>query len=325
MNCKTRSRLLGACIAATLSSVALSQTSTAPAGRPPLAEAFGEATEWVRRPAREIMIDAFGAAAEISFREYKEPRPLRIWISKVDLSNPGVRFVLTPPAEFAGDDAKFETRCANTLEFAQQTGVQLAINTSAFAPFRPEAGQPMDVVGLAAIDGKVFSPPDPRFGAMYISKTGRVCLEGPRPAPEQTWQAVGGFRMLLDDEKLAVAKDVARSSFGGLNPRTAVGVDRDGAHLWIVVADGRQPDVSMGITLVELAALFRALGAHDALNLDGGGSTTFVVQNSDRTHEVVNVPVGRKTPGSLRQVANNLGILLPGPPPAPDVRVRAAP
>ncbi|MCH7813730.1 MAG: phosphodiester glycosidase family protein, partial [Planctomycetes bacterium] len=93
----------------------------------------------------------------------------------------------------------------------------------------------------------------------------------------------------------------------------------DGRTLWIVVADGRQKGVAEGLTLIELAALFQSLGAWDALNLDGGGSSTLVCEGRDRVHRVVNTPVGRRAPGTLRQVANNLGFYLPGMgPPAGD-------
>jgi hypothetical protein len=60
------------------------------------------------------------------------------------------------------------------------------------------------------------------------------------------------------------------------HPRSAVGVSRDGRTLWLVAVDGRSTS-SVGMTLVELGERLRALGAWDALNLDGGGSTAMVV------------------------------------------------
>lgn len=63
----------------------------------------------------------------------------------------------------------------------------------------------------------------------------------------------------------------------GRAPRTAVGVTEDG-KLLLVVADGRNPAVSSGLTLEELAELMRSLGARDAMNLDGGGSSTLVLR-----------------------------------------------
>ena len=74
-------------------------------------------------------------------------------------------------------------------------------------------------------------------------------------------------------------------SFNEANPRTAAGVAADGALILLVV-DGRQPE-SRGATLDELSILMHDLGAVDAVNLDGGGSSTLVVNNS-----LVNRPAG---------------------------------
>ena len=68
------------------------------------------------------------------------------------------------------------------------------------------------------------------------------------------------------------------------HPRTMIGVARDG-NVWLVTVDGRQPALSAGMTLRELQALARRLDLTDALNLDGGGSTTMWVKG-----EVVNSP-----------------------------------
>ena len=68
------------------------------------------------------------------------------------------------------------------------------------------------------------------------------------------------------------------------HPRTIIGRDREG-DTWLVVIDGRQPGHSVGMTLAELTAFAGRLGLVDALNLDGGGSSTMVVKGS-----VVNRP-----------------------------------
>jgi hypothetical protein len=61
------------------------------------------------------------------------------------------------------------------------------------------------------------------------------------------------------------------------HPRTVIGVDGRG-FIWLAAVDGRQPDHSVGMTFAELLVLCDRLGLRDALNLDGGGSTTMVVQ-----------------------------------------------
>ena len=79
------------------------------------------------------------------------------------------------------------------------------------------------------------------------------------------------------------------------HPRTAIGISRDSATVYLVVVDGRQQS-SVGMTLDELANTMIALGAFEALNLDGGGSTALVVRDS-----IVNVP---SDPNGERPVGN---------------------
>lgn len=79
------------------------------------------------------------------------------------------------------------------------------------------------------------------------------------------------------------------------HPRTLVGRDRSGT-IWLAAVDGRQPDYSIGMTFDDLQRLGDRLGLTDALNLDGGGSTTMVVRG-----QVVNRP---SDPTGARPVAD---------------------
>jgi exopolysaccharide biosynthesis protein len=84
------------------------------------------------------------------------------------------------------------------------------------------------------------------------------------------------------------------------HPRSAVGVSRDGRTVWLVAVEGRS-SASVGMTLVELGALLRRLGAWDALNFDGGGSTAMVVDG-----RLVTVP---SDAAGERPVANALVVV----------------
>ena len=95
-----------------------------------------------------------------------------------------------------------------------------------------------------------------------------------------------------------------------LHPRTAVGSAGDGSTLWLVVVDGRQPNYSEGVTLSELADIFLELGAYRALNLDGGGSSTMVMQGL-LGPELLNAPIHTNIAMRQRPVANHLGIFAP--------------
>lgn len=119
-------------------------------------------------------------------------------------------------------------------------------------------------------------------------------------------QVIGGYPELLDHGSLAGDLGVAdRPSFAAArHPRTAIGFDRGRGLLWLAVVDGRQAPHSAGMSLPELAGLMQALGADDALNLDGGGSTAMSLRG-----RIVNRPsdgTGERT------VANSLWLIRSG-------------
>ncbi len=102
--------------------------------------------------------------------------------------------------------------------------------------------------------------------------------------------AVGGGPILIQDGKL-------RSWQGNQprHPRTAVGFNKDA--IFLVVVDGRQQGLSAGMTFPELAGLMEEIGCTDAVNLDGGGSSTMWLGG-----RVMNQP----SDGRERPVANSL-------------------
>lgn len=146
----------------------------------------------------------------------------------------------------------------------------------------------------------------PRDGDTATVQIGLALRSGVDPAIDVR-NAVGGRPILLADS--AIVRDVdteGNEGFRGLNPRTAVGIDRSGRRLWLAVIDGRQQGHSMGMTLRQTAELLQAVGATKALNLDGGGSSAMVIRRTanDDIH-VVNRP---SDAGGERPVANALAI-----------------
>lgn len=93
-----------------------------------------------------------------------------------------------------------------------------------------------------------------------------------------------------------------------LEPRTALGTNRNGRYLYIVVVDGRQPFYSQGATFRQLAALLKEQGAYFAMSMDGGGSSTLVIEGDDGLPKVMNSPIDNYIPGRERPVGNHLGI-----------------
>ena len=121
-------------------------------------------------------------------------------------------------------------------------------------------------------------------------------------ADERPQVAISGSTVLLHDGRIQTDDD------GELHPRTAVGVDTDTGKVLLLVIDGRQ-DHSRGYTLVELARLMKGLGAEEALNLDGGGSSTMVTKRPSGRTRVANRP----SDGVERTVPNGLQLVYDAP------------
>ncbi len=125
---------------------------------------------------------------------------------------------------------------------------------------------------------------------------------GSRPLAAGSWEAiVGGGPRLVKRGRLRVRSvpEGFSAAFAARNPRTLAGVTRGGVLL-IVTVDGRQPRYSVGVSLVEAARLMWALGAREAMNLDGGGSTTMIAGSR---------LVNRPSDGIERAVADALVVL----------------
>jgi hypothetical protein len=99
---------------------------------------------------------------------------------------------------------------------------------------------------------------------------------------------IGGWpRILRDGENVAYESATMEGTLSrnaeARHPRTAVGFSRDSSTVFLLTVDGRSEN-SGGMTLVELASVMQELGASQAMNFDGGGSTTMVVEGKIVNH-----------------------------------------
>jgi hypothetical protein len=118
--------------------------------------------------------------------------------------------------------------------------------------------------------------------------------------PRHLWFALGGFPILRDGVAPPDLDPVSAAA------RTAAGVSRDGRRAYLVVVDGHT-GASNGLTVADLATLLHRVGADDALNLDGGGSSTLAMRMpGERTARVRNTPSG----SGERAVANGIGVFV---------------
>lgn len=228
---------------------------------------------------------------------------------RVDLKAPGISIVGT---RHAGSKA---TISETVSKFAEERGVQIAVNASFFSPCCAKTQEEKSVRGLLITDGKVISrlsAADAKRGfdaALLVTKGNKVTIG--RIAPDANlpniYTAVSGSDWLVQNGELDPDFPVPPSedqTKRGTAPRTAVGVSKDGRFLYLAVIDGRDRAYSMGTTLRETAYVMLALGSHNALNLDGGGSSTLVEQDTTGKIVVVNRPSGK----SERFDADALGI-----------------
>ena len=146
------------------------------------------------------------------------------------------------------------------------------------------------------------------LGAALLRKQFTVST---RLMPIQPREAVGGFPILVRDSLEVPGLDSAGApNFAPVrHPRTIVGVAARGRRLLLITVDGRQPGYSAGTTNRESAAIALALGATEAINLDGGGSTAMAIarhRGDSVSFEVVNRP---SDPQGERAVGNALVIV----------------
>jgi uncharacterized lipoprotein YddW (UPF0748 family) len=234
---------------------------------------------------------------------------VRGFVAQIDLSDPRVEIVVTQPRPAPEG---VEAKLLRTDTWRERVNAVLAVNANFFGTL---SGGNADIVGLSMTDGTLVSPvrtylgqPDPSLvvrgdGTASVGRFGAGDLAGVVDAIA----GVGRSDTDTDPGTLLVTNGVntgatARVQPSVRNPRTAAGVDADGDTLIVMVIDGRQPSWSDGVTLPELADLMIEFGAHNAINLDGGGSSSFLYDDGETTYE------NRPSDGAHRAVANHLGV-----------------
>jgi hypothetical protein len=216
-----------------------------------------------------------------------DPRPLRIHGLRVDLRDPGhaLDVILAPDPD---GDGPAEAALTPPTRLTAETNIVAAINANGFAhiggirrgglnPWR--TGDPVRILGWAMNAERTASQPgSSEMGwSFWVTADGQARVSRLEPQGAARL-AVAGFAPLIVDGRIDA------ESGGALHPRTAIGVDSTGHRVVMIVVDGRQPGYSEGMSLAELAHLMHSLGCHEALNLDGGGSS--ILFHRDASHRL---------------------------------------
>ena len=177
-----------------------------------------------------------------------------------------------------------------------------------------KSGEGMELLGLAICNGERYSAPHTRYGSLLIAGNNQVDILPPPISDTRladVENALGGMHILVlhGKNRAAVVEPTLPSDFTAPDSRTAIGLSRDRKTMWFIVVDGRDSKRTEGMTLAELANFSITLGCDKLLNMDGGGSTTLVLQDpAHKRFREVNQPVGKKILGTMRPVGANLGV-----------------
>lgn len=153
--------------------------------------------------------------------------------------------------------------------------------------------------GLTVSEGQTWAEPlAPQDSPLMACDRAQRCalqLQPPYALPADTWTAVAGTPWLLragsprtETDDQSCANFCAR-----LHPRTALGLSADRRFLYLLQIEGRR-EGRPGATLARTALLLQQLGAHEGLNLDGGGSSSLLLQGQSRMQRPANEPGQRR-------------------------------
>mgnify|MGYP000013182960 FL=1 len=227
--------------------------------------------------------------------------PLIVHIVKIDLLNPTVSVITSEAALFKNNRGRL--RGETTRDFALRHNTIVAFNA---APFKTRSllfSVYRTIVGIHITDFRRMSMPHERYGALlfYADKTARIIdAQTEELLLENVRHAVGGFWTILRNGAVLPQKLHRRDS------RTAVGLADNGRTLFVVAVEGENKRKSHGLSFEETARLMRELGADDALQLDGGSSSSLVLQENGTQHIVAPT---RSWNIHIR-VASNVGIII---------------
>ncbi len=261
--------------------------------------------------------DDGGGAVDDVIEEPEEPRVETVTISEINRHRPDGLVLYSPT--WAGsthrDDQSVEAVFAGPVP---------AIGNATEVGIREVGGHDRSIPD----DGFVIAAAGPdrnRFAETMTAwrDADRITLHVGANLPAV--MSTGGHPVILRDGH-AVPLDQADPKVRNRHPRTLLGWNASG-DLWVLTIDGRQPGHSIGVTLGEAVDHLRRLGATDAMNLDGGGSSTFVTAAAcpdGRTPCIRNRP----SDGRERHLSTALALVptdatpvstapLPAPPPPP--------
>ncbi len=214
--------------------------------------------------------------------------PIRYHCVKINLKSPSLKIHTFPLSknDFIKsknkDDSYFKGLTAK--EFTRKSGAQIAINT---APFDSKSSKVFSIFsstrkicGIHIVNGEELSPPIERYSALAFKKnsagyTGTIISKQTKETTDGYDYVFGGFFTIL--------KDSVKSNFSWASndSRIAVGLSEDGKILYLLAAEGENKSESVGLSYQECADIMINLGAVNAMEMDGGDSSSLIINSSN--------------------------------------------
>jgi hypothetical protein len=247
--------------------------------------------------------------ANIGYRQITTPapNPRVTQVIELDLARGDLALRVTRGDTSGGKEFKSQT----TSTYTRTSGALIGVNAGFFGPVVDQEGVAMDAAGFVVANGVVASPalvPGNDSGvvrAVACFERRFVLIDDALACPSTFAEGLAaGPRLLRGGQNVASSTNLSR------HPRTALGVNQKGDKVWLVVTDGRQAGYSEGATLTEMAQVLLELGAYNAINLDGGGSSALVYADPITGLRVLNRPIQSGTPGKERPVATHIGVFV---------------
>ncbi|HTI69820.1 MAG TPA: phosphodiester glycosidase family protein [Candidatus Limnocylindria bacterium] len=253
-------------------------------------------------------------------------------VMRVDTSDPDIRFLPTPRILVNYASGARETAGYTVTQFLRTNKVQLAINANFFNPtqYYLPPGTPMDVSGLFISQGDLVSQQNSRIdsSSLLIDGANRahfVMTNWPAASTAGISNAVSGqYPVVVAGINIGRQYLSDPDTVHDVQPRTIYGLSKDRRFLYLMTIDGRQSPYSTGALDWEGAGWMLMAGAYEAANMDGGGSTTLVMETSTGGSVEVNHSSAVADSGKERTVGAHFGVFAkPVPGVINDVIARA--
>jgi hypothetical protein len=204
------------------------------------------------------------------------------YVMQINLDAPGVGFTTSPgaPGDTPNSGTGNEVITRTTSQFMSATGVQVAMNADYFScPCVTNASNPEYLDGLAVSNGNLVSSDQSGYIDLLLTAKNQASLAAGGSANlSGVYNAVSGSGYAVQNG-VNVGTQINSSSTSE-DPRAMIGLSQNGQYLYLVTVDSGASD-GAGLNGTQLGALGVDLGLYNAINMDGGGSTSMVVQGAN--------------------------------------------